>query len=237
MLGLGLGMGVGNKAPLLPVSAFPSVADIPPGMVVLDSDGAVKKKVKVMKNEGSDYVTLGRPPWVNQVRPGVDIFSFGVTATASTLFEQAFIGGMSSFGSQRQLYIGCIASGQIVVYVGGAVYYVPGFTITANKFFNVTVNVNLTTADVFIDSVQRGTFAIGTSVYPQDIIIGARSDNSLNMEGLVAVAFFGRIETIDFNKWDGSDYGIGNNGTQYTVIKATPLSEETYALVPVSLLT
>ena len=43
MLGLGLGMGVGNKAPLLPVSAFPSVADIPPGALVLDSDGVVKE--------------------------------------------------------------------------------------------------------------------------------------------------------------------------------------------------
>ena len=42
MLGLGLGMGVGNKAPLLPVSAFPS---IDPGALVLDSDGVVKQKV------------------------------------------------------------------------------------------------------------------------------------------------------------------------------------------------
>lgn len=42
-LGLGLGIGKGNIYP--PASAWPTVADIPPGALVLDSDGVVKQKV------------------------------------------------------------------------------------------------------------------------------------------------------------------------------------------------
>ena len=60
MLGLGLGMGVGNKAPLLPVSAYPTIADIPPGALVLDSDGVVKKKRFVVELNGPDTITF--PP-------------------------------------------------------------------------------------------------------------------------------------------------------------------------------
>ena len=58
MLGLGIGMGVGNKAPLLPVYAFPSVSDIPPGALVLDSDGEVKEKRFVVELNGPDTLTF-----------------------------------------------------------------------------------------------------------------------------------------------------------------------------------
>ena len=42
-LGLGLGIGKGNIYP--PASSWPTVAAIPPGALVLDSDGVVKVKV------------------------------------------------------------------------------------------------------------------------------------------------------------------------------------------------
>ena len=58
MLGLGLGMGVGNNAPLLPVSAFPTIAAIPPGALVLDSDGVVKEKRFVVELNGPDTLTV-----------------------------------------------------------------------------------------------------------------------------------------------------------------------------------
>ena len=54
MLGLGLGMGVGNKASMLPVSAFPSIDAIPPGALVLDSDGGVKACRWAVELNGSD---------------------------------------------------------------------------------------------------------------------------------------------------------------------------------------
>lgn len=44
-LGLGLGLGVGRGAVYPPVSSWPTVADIPPGVRVLDADGVVKQKV------------------------------------------------------------------------------------------------------------------------------------------------------------------------------------------------
>ena len=56
MLGLGLGMGVGNKAPLLPVSALPSIDA--PGALVLDSDGVVKQKIVVANLDGADIVSF-----------------------------------------------------------------------------------------------------------------------------------------------------------------------------------
>ena len=44
-LGLGLGLGIGSGAIYPPASSWPSVSDIPPGMVVLDAGGVVKIKV------------------------------------------------------------------------------------------------------------------------------------------------------------------------------------------------
>ena len=43
-LGLGLGLSISNPPPH-PASSWPSVSDIPPGMVVLDAGGVVKIKV------------------------------------------------------------------------------------------------------------------------------------------------------------------------------------------------
>lgn len=44
-LGIGMGLSVGAGNGLPPATAWPTVADIPPGMLVLDSDGVVKQKV------------------------------------------------------------------------------------------------------------------------------------------------------------------------------------------------
>ena len=51
-IGMGLSVGAGNGLPLS--SSWPSVSDIPPGMLVLDSDGVVKQKRFAVELNGPD---------------------------------------------------------------------------------------------------------------------------------------------------------------------------------------
>ena len=253
-LGLGLGLGIGSGAIYPPASSWPSVYDIPPGMLVLDADGVLKKKIKGFKNEGFDYLDTGRPSWIGALNPTESFTICTVLKIKKTAAIAQYLLGLlqgDDTPSQQVSVFFHQGAKNVSMVIGGlaanASYALP----SVDTLLDICITSNGLKSDLWINGASlisgltNGSFVTSQNLkifgyayntaynseaifFQSSIYSGYSSDGTKNGLSL--------IEKYDMDKWDGSTSGIGNNGTPYTIVKATPFTEETYALVPVSML-
>ena len=236
-----------NDRRLKPASAWPSVADIPQGALVLDSDGVVKLRTTVFNNAGIDEIRCGRPSDI------ISLLSPDTASTVCVVVQPASTGGgfLFSVGDSTTLQTSLSVLSEGVAGGVGAngVYCSPAIAKTTD----MDVYTLFTDGETFA-KVRRGqsvsTVSRGSATSPGPLLIGARYGfTSNNFEGLiVSISFFAGFNTdgtcngltlvdkYDFTKWDGSANGASLKGNPYTIVARSPITERVAALVPVSML-
>lgn len=248
MLGLGLGMGVGNKAPLLPVSALPSIDA--PGALVLGSDGVVNK-VRFSGNyvNNSVITATDRVSPINSFNANNDfslLIKFRQDANDSVAYSGLFCQG-PALSSSRGLWIDRSVS--------GADYFVQFFNssgvnrkvLVANVIDGEWHALEITRTEnsvaVSVDSIPVGNIDLSGFVVNtvSTTTIGSQANGNRAINGQIieasCVCQSGGFAYL-FDQPNGMTIldasGNENNGT---LVDAAPTDFWKKILVPVSLLT
>lgn len=243
-LGLGLGIGKGNIYP--PVSAFPTVDAIPPGALVLDSDGVVNECRWGFHNEGTDYINLGRPASViNLLDPSNAYKVCALCKVIDLSVTQVILALGGGTAPEKQLQIS-IVGGYVEAIIGGVVASRVNAASFAGKLFRIDLIKSATDVQLVLNGTVFGTkIANGTSTYAGNLYIGGRTDGvSANFEGdTIGVKFYNvngtLVDAFDPNRddlWDGGATGTTVMGAPFTVSDGTPTGCRTKVLVPLTLL-
>ena len=232
---------INDRSPTL-VSAWPSVADIPPGMLVLDADGVVKQKRRVFRNEGADYIDFGRPAaWV-ALFDSTRRYSVYAVANLSIIGNQSVLFGNDAddFSARTVLRINnAIGDYKFYGQVGGNVSaatsprYSGGFVRVGLQALGATFNVIHPDGSKSVSvncgsGVSVGNFRASSSSFEGDLVFVGIYDAN----GMLVDAF----DSNRLDLWDGGTSGYTVMGNPFTVVKGTPFTEEAYSLVPVSML-
>lgn len=229
---------------LYPTDQFPTIASIPTGAVVYDiTDGVVKKKVRVFHNEGTDWVDVGRPSWLANVRPAVDSFSVSCICSPSVVDTGTIISwGTGVIIEQRQFQM-FIETLNLRAWFGGQrtdnVHQ-----IVANKWSKFYAEQKGATTLLSHNGLSNTSLA-GSYTGTSNVFVGGRTDGaSYNFEGDTALIAIrdgsgALLDCIDFTRtdlWDGGATGYTCAGNPFTVSDGTPFGVAKETLVPLSLL-
>lgn len=246
MPGLGLGIGLHRGQTYPPVSAWPTIADIPQGVPVLDTDGVVKQKRVVANLDGIDLVTFPftlpadgtTGPWELEWLMAID----GVPAA---IFFPLVTKAAESIGSHWRIQIDPAAGNSVVCSwrLPTMLRSMPG--LLDGKFHRFEVVVASDRIGRFIvDGIQAGTDVDLTSWAPgvstAFAIQGSAASGTKTFTKIANVKVSRNrvfLANIPFNDGAGaicSDVsGNGNNGA---ISDVHPLTFWDSALVPVSML-
>ena len=228
---------------LYPTDQFPTIASIPTGAVVYDStDGVVKKKVRVFHNEGTDWVDVGRPSWLANVRPAVDSFSVSCICSPSVVDSGTLISwGAAENADSRQFQLFCETN--LSARFGGTKTTVTS-PLVVNKwarFYAEQTGVNSLLSYNGLSNTGIAVSYTGT----ENVFVGGRTDGaSYNLEGDTALIIIkdgsgDLLDCIDFTRtdlWDGGATGYTCAGNPFNVSDGTPFGVAKETLVPISLL-
>lgn len=221
-------------------SSWPTIDAIPPGALVLDN-GVVKQCVFCFNNEGKDWVDCGRPSWLNQFEPSMP---FCIEAVAFVKSGAGYgpiftLGGASS--STRQLDIAHRRdTGLCQTNIGGA-QIVTTSPVLLDAWHKYQIKSDPRSFSVDGDVLTTGSN--GSFLSSQNLVVCTNADNTASeyFEGLVSVLRFydangNIIDSLDFNKWDGSSIVRFDSGHACTVTDGAPTGTLVKSLVPVSML-
>lgn len=244
---LGLGLGLGLQKPTLPtVSAWPTIADIPQGAVVLDVDGVVKQCVYVFRNAGTDYVNLGRHSHLINLLNPTNTYKVCIIGNISDVFTAQVllaIGGTTTAEKQIQV---AVVGGYLEAIIGGVLCSRVSISAYSGQTIKAELTKYATDAQLVVNDARIGTrLATGTNTNATNLYIGGRTDgSSANFEGDVFNVVFAAengdfVDAFDPNRddlWDGSQTGYTVMGYPFAVTDGTPAGCRVKTLVPVSLL-
>ena len=235
-----------------PLASAPAASAGNQNMFYMSTDFGLCKYVGVFRNEGVDWINCGRPAWLSNLVPKVNTFTIEATSSPKSLSFQSIVGladvDPPPNPTKTQFLLGYKSGGAFEVYVGGTAIGGTSGLFPVNVFNRATVAVGLTQAKCYKNGVLDVSFNISTKVSSADLYIGALA-NGYNFEGDIAsVRIYSGVnadgsttgltllDKYDFNKWDGSVSGTSDMGYAYTVTKATPFTELSFACVPMSIL-
>ena len=229
----------------VPVGNWPTVADIPHGAIVLDSDGVVKACRWVFHNAGVDWIGIGRPSYLSKMRPSIDVFSVYAVINRSGSAAHTIVSfGAGAVLSERQFHLFIDAAGLLGVVIGG-IQTTTTILISPSVFYSIKIVIGLSSATMFVNGVSAGVASVGAFSGTQNLFIGGRTDGaSINFEGDTECAGFydstgATIDKFDPNRddlWNGGSTGATVMGAPFTVSDGTPTGCRTKALVPLTLL-
>ena len=228
---------------LYPTDQVPPIASIPAGAVVYDTtDGVVKRKVQVFHNEGFDWVDVGRPSWLANVRPTVDSFSVSCICAPSLVDSGTILSwGAESPASNRQFQIFCETN--LSALLGGQAIRVLS-PVVANKWERFYAEQTGATTLLSYNGLSNTGIA-GSYTGTPKVFVGGRTDGtSNNFEGDTALIEIrdgsgALLDCIDFTRtdlWDGGATGYTCAGNPFTASDGTPFGVAKQTLVPLSLL-
>lgn len=180
MLGLGLGMGVGNKVPLLPVSEFTSIDAIQPGMVVLDSDGVVKECESVNKYQYAVQTLCSSASLSREicfVKHRADYFEYSVYVpidSTGTNFARLYFGNRFNAGNAGFPRLIFAAYASLTGEIGAA-----DFT-QANVVGTITSPINALDVIVGTGNVEYAVKTRKATGETEDFVTGTHGKESLN---------------------------------------------------------
>lgn len=241
-LGLGLGIGKGNIYP--PVSAFPTVADIPPGALVLDSDGVVKEYSWVVELNGPDFLFVQTSyTTINVANQKIQVALRDVFAGVSSLSQFVYMrnADRTAFITMYQTALAGVVRAQILNANGTTFGTVVGPSINTadGDYHEVALLFINSVAYIEVDNVRGVGLSVASWVQPVFSRIDF-SDTSAENRPLQVCCIKQEISgsLVDWYKCDESSGAVLANQCDPT--RPATLSDSTAhaeALVPVSLMT
>lgn len=246
--------GLKYVAPPGPLASAPAASAANQNQFYLSTDFGLCKYVSGFLNEGVDFISAGRPAWITQITPNL-AFSFftslRIKKTAAAAQYLISLADGDAANTQQLAVLFNQGGGTVSLRVGGieksASYVLP----VSDTRLAICITSNGTISDLWIGGVKVIAGLVnGPYVSAQNLNIFGYAFNPLyNAEALFfqSSIFSGysttgmcnsltQIDKYDMNKWDGSTSGKSDMGYTYTVTKATPFTELSYACVPMSLL-
>ena len=239
-----------NDRSIKPVSAWASISDIPPGMLVLGADGVVKKKVGVGNFVNNNSTTIQDTitcsfgfatdvdydiSIVSKIEPGTEVGFFGLfcSGTAAATGRGVWI---ERAGTQNYFTASLYDSSGFSQSIGGS-------SITIDNAFHkirvkkVSRNIFFSVDDV-VKNVSEQTLTVNSF---SQIRIGSQAA-SRSITGQIALVRLVHSDSSQSFCYDFSE-GVGNtlvdkcgNGRNGTITDVSPTNFWSTALVPVSML-